>query len=154
MAVGTTVILRLDRRISRDGGPPVEPEDDGRSRDRAAYDPYVEPMTATALIVPAIGAAFLAWTIPQMLARLFPEGVRPLFALAGLAALVMTLIAMLYFWLAYRAEDAEFAAALAERPLAAALAVTRPALLSAMLWAPILVLSVAQLPSRWTEETW
>ena len=111
-------------------------------------------MTPTALIVPAVGAAFLAWILPQLLARVFPEGVRPLFALALLAALLMTLIAMLYFWLAYRAEDAEFAAALAERPAAAVLAVLRPAMLSALFWAPILVLSVAQLPSRWTEETW
>ena len=111
-------------------------------------------MTATSLIVPAIGAAILAWLIPQGLARLFPEGVRPLFALAALAALLMTLIAMAYFWAAYRAEDPAYTAALMERPLAAALALARPAAMSAMLWGPILVLSVAQLPSRWTKETW
>ena len=111
-------------------------------------------MTATSLIVPAVGAAILAWFVPQILARVFPEGVRPLFALAALSALLMMLIAMAYFWAAYHAADAAFTAALADRPAALALALVRPAALSALWWGPILVLSVAQLPSRWTEETW
>ena len=111
-------------------------------------------MTATSLIVPAIGAAILAWLIPQGLGRVFPEGVRPLVALGALSVLLMALIAMTYFWLAYRAEDRAFVAALMERPMAALWAFGRPAALSALWWGPIVVLSVAQLPSRWTKETW
>ena len=111
-------------------------------------------MTPLTLVVPAIGAGILAWLIPQGLARVLPEGVRPLVLNGVLSSLAMLAIAMLYFYAAYRSADPGFTATLMGRPLAAAWALGKPALMSALVWLPIVVLSVAQLPSRWTEQTW
>ena len=106
------------------------------------------------LVLPALGAVVLAALIPRALATLLPEGVPALMLNAALSFALMALIAAGYFVAAYHAESPALTRALLARPLAALWRFGSLTALSALLWAPVLVLSLAQIPSRWRHATW
>ena len=111
-------------------------------------------MFADGLIFPALCLAFLGWLVPRLMSRVWPEGVRPLLGLALVATLVMFVLAFavmigLYLW------GGVPLAALFDLGIAAFIVhFGRLALISALFWWPLLILSVAGLPKYWTRETW
>lgn len=109
---------------------------------------------SSGLLLPALALGALGWLVPRLLARVWPEGVGPLLLLALVATLVLLALAAGFFVLLYAWQGAPVAA-LFEPGLAAGLGhFLRLGLLSALVWAPLMILSVAGLPKHWTEETW
>ncbi|KAA9010735.1 hypothetical protein F3S47_04370 [Histidinibacterium aquaticum] len=109
---------------------------------------------AQSLILPAILLGALGWVVPRLMARIFPEGVKPLFALAFCAAAVMTFTAMAIFLGLYLAHGMTLGQLFRLGLVDGLLHLARLGAASALIWAPVLVLSVAGLPKQWVEETW
>jgi hypothetical protein len=106
------------------------------------------------LILPAICLAALGWAVPRLLALIFPEGVGPLMVLAFVATLIMFGLGMAFFMLLYLWQGVPFAM-LFEGGIAGGIGhFARLGLISALLWAPIMILSVAGLPKNWVEKVW
>ena len=106
------------------------------------------------LFLPALVLAIFGFVVPRLLARVLPEGVLPLLLNALLSTLLMFVLAALMFFGLYVMRGAE-----AERLLETGLAPTvlffgQLGLASALIWAPIMLLSVAGLPRKWVKETW
>jgi hypothetical protein len=101
----------------------------------------------TAVVLPLAGLALLAWFVPPALGRVLPEGVGWLVLNGILSAVVLALIAAVGFVLLYGEAGGPV---WREAPWHFALLSAR----SALLWAPILVLSLANLPRGWTEAEW
>ena len=109
---------------------------------------------SSGLILPALALGVLGWLVPRLLARVWPEGLGPLLFLAFVSTFILLALAAGFFVLLYVWQGAPLRA-LFEPGLAAGLGhFLRLGLLSALVWAPIMVLSVAGLPARWKEETW
>jgi len=109
---------------------------------------------ADGLAIPALTLALIGWLVPRGLSLVFPEGVRPLLALAFVSTLVMLALGTGFFMALYVWQGVPFAM-LFEAGVAAGTAhFLRLGLVSALLWGPIMVLSVAGLPRHWVEETW
>jgi len=111
-------------------------------------------MLGDGLIVPALALALMGWLVPRLLSLVWPEGVWPLFALAFVATLAMfglgtSMFVVLYVW------QGVPLVTLFQDGLGPGLwHFARLGLISALLWAPIMVLSVAGLPKHWVKETW
>ena len=106
------------------------------------------------LFVPALVLAVLAWVIPKVLSLALPEGVRPLMANALLSTLILFAISTLFFLMLYVVQGAPWEE-IAQFGLAENIVFFgRLGLISALIWAPIMVISVANLPRTWTKETW
>ena len=106
------------------------------------------------LVIPALLLALLGWLVPRLLSRVFPEGVRPLLLLAGVSAVAMLLLGMGFFAALYVWQGVPWAMLLEAGWGALVLHFLRLGTMSALLWGPILVLSVAGLPRGWTRATW
>ena len=106
------------------------------------------------LIIPALLLAIAAFAVPRFMARLLPEGVTPLMVNAFLSTLTLIAVSGVFFWGLYLWQGLQVAQ-LAEQGLAANLVFFgRLALLSGLIWAPIMILSVAGLPRKWVHATW
>lgn len=111
-------------------------------------------MWGDGLILPALLLAFLGWLVPRLLSRVWPEGVRPLLLLGLVSTLIMFCIAALVFLGIYITGGVPIAALLDLGAAAFILHFGRLALISALFWAPLLVLSLAGLPKYWLRERW
>ena len=106
------------------------------------------------LFIPAFVLALMAWFVPRLLARVMPEGVKPLIGIAFLAtvtlfALSAAFFVALYFWQGLTwAQFAHFGVA------ANVVFYGKLGLIAGMIWGPIMVLSVANLPRSWVEKVW
>ena len=109
---------------------------------------------ADGLIWPAAALALMGWLVPRLLSLVWPEGVVPLMLLALVAAMLMTLLAMAVFAALYVARGVPLAMLWEPGAGAFLLHFLRLGAASALLWAPILILSVAGLPRHWTRATW
>ena len=111
-------------------------------------------LAASGLILPAVVLALAGFAVPRLLARLLPEGVKPLLLNAFLSTVLLWLASALFFLLLYRWQGAapELLTQAGLVPLM--LHFGRLGLLSALIWLPVMILSVAGLPSRWRHETW
>jgi hypothetical protein len=100
---------------------------------------------------PLIGAfallVALGWLVPQALGRVLPEGAGWLVANGALSALVLAALAAGGFALSYGPAAGEV---WARAPWHFA----RLSAQSALIWMPVVVLSVADLPRRWKEREW
>jgi hypothetical protein len=111
-------------------------------------------MVSQGLVIPAAILAVFAYGVPQVLSRSLPEGVRPLILNTLLSTIVLfalstALFVLLYFWQGLPIGQ------LSNAGLAASFGYFgRLGLMAAIIWAPIMVLSVAGLPRKWVEETW
>lgn len=106
------------------------------------------------LILPALVLGAAAFAVPRVLARFLPEGVGALMLNALLATLVMCGLSAGVFFGLYVWQGAD-AAQLAGQGLGANIVYFgRLGLSSALIWAPLLILSVAGLPRKWVRETW
>ncbi len=107
-----------------------------------------------ALLLPAVILAALAFVVPRLLARKLPEGVKPLFLNAFLSTCLLFLIASFLFVGLYLLQGLDVAQ-LMDAGLANNVALFgRLGLTSAIIWAPIMLLSIAGLPRNWVNETW
>lgn len=106
------------------------------------------------LIVPAVGLVIVAWAVPKWLRWRMPEGVWPLIALSVLATLINLAICALMFLMLYLLQGAQLSTLTLAGPGAAIWYFLRLSISAAIIWGPIMVLSIASLPRTWTQETW
>lgn len=109
---------------------------------------------SSGLLLPALALTVLGWLVPRLLAKVWPEGVWPLLFLACAATVILLALATGFFILLYVWQGAPLGAFFEPGLAAGLLYFLRLGLLSALLWAPIMILSVASLPGRWKEKTW
>ncbi|SFI97894.1 hypothetical protein [Jannaschia pohangensis] len=101
----------------------------------------------TDVALPLVLLGLAAWVVPWLLSKLLPEGVGWLFVIALLSACLLALIAAGGFYVLYGdAGDVILSAA----PWHFLLLSTK----AALIWAPVMILSVANLPRGWKEAVW
>ncbi len=106
------------------------------------------------LFLPAVFLAALAFAVPRLLARVLPEGVTPLLLNALLSTSLLFVISAAFFFCLYFWQGLSFAQ-ISEPGLAANVVFFgRLGLIAALIWGPIMLLSVAGLPRKWVKETW
>lgn len=106
------------------------------------------------LFLPALVLALLAFAVPRLFARLLPEGVKALMLNAFLSTIVLFALSALFFLLLYLWQGVSIAE-ITEPGVAVSIALFgRLGLIAAIIWAPIMILSVSGLPRRWNKETW
>ena len=106
------------------------------------------------LWLPAVILAVLAWAVPACLARVLPEGVKPLMLLCLLSTFIMFALAAAFFFILYTAQGARVET-LNQFGFAENLVFFgRLSLSSAIIWAPVMILSVANRPRHWVKEVW
>ena len=106
------------------------------------------------LVIPSLALALVGWLVPRGLSLVWPEGVWPLMALGLVATLIMLVFAGGFFFVLYLRQGVSLDL-LAEGGWGPAVGhFGRLAVVSALIWGPILVLSVAGLPKYWVRETW
>lgn len=114
----------------------------------------VNAVFSNSLLLPAFVLAVVAFVVPRVVARILPEGVKPLLVNAFLStALLFTLSAILFFCL-YLWQGLSVAELMLPGLAANVVFFGQLGLVSAIIWAPIMLLSVAALPRRWVKETW
>ena len=97
--------------------------------------------------LPLVVMGLAGWLVPRLLGRLLPEGVGWLALNAALSTILLAAGAAAAFVLLY----GEAGGALwREAPGHVATLAAR----SAIVWGPVMVLSLADLPRRWTRATW
>ena len=106
------------------------------------------------LILPALCLAAVAWVVPIWLRWRLPEGVRPLIALSALATLILLVVGACMFLGLYLLQGAPLDLLLQAGAGATILYFLRLSVSAAIIWAPIMVLSIAALPKTWEHETW
>jgi hypothetical protein len=111
-------------------------------------------MFVDGLMIPALALAFLGWLVPRLLSLFWAEGVRPLMWLAFTATIIMLVLAAFFFVALYLWQGAPVGLMFEDGMLAAVWFFGRLGVISALLWGPILILSVAGLPKHWVKEKW
>ena len=89
----------------------------------------------------------VAWAVPWALGRVLPEGVGWLVVIGALSAVILTTLTAAGFAWAYGA-----AGGVVWREAPGWFLVL--SLRAALIWGPVMVLSVANLPRGWTEAVW
>ncbi len=107
-----------------------------------------------ALFLPALVLALLAFVVPRLLARMLPEGVTPLMLNALLSTLLLFVLSAGFFFCLYLWQGLSMAEVLEPGIATSILLFGRLGLIAAIIWAPIMMLSVAGLPRKWVKETW
>ncbi len=110
-------------------------------------------MTAD-LVIPALFLGFLGWLIPRLLSLVFAEGVRPLIGLTVTSALLLYLIGAGVFLGLYLYQGIGLRTLLLPGLGPTLLHFARLGLAAALIWGPIMLLSVAGLPRHWVHKTW
>lgn len=106
------------------------------------------------LILPALMLAFLAWLVPTLLSMLLPEGTRMLMLIAFLSVVVLFVLSVVFFSLVYSWKGIEWDELARFGTLANIKFFGKLGLISSLIWAPIIVLSVASMPRNWVKAIW
>lgn len=106
------------------------------------------------LLLPAFVLGLCAFVIPRLLSRVLPEGVTPLLLNVFLSTVLLFVISALFFFCLYLWQGVSFAQIMEPGLAANVVFFGRLGLVSAIIWAPIMLLSVAGLPRKWVKETW
>ncbi len=106
------------------------------------------------LLFPAIVLAIIAFVVPRLFGRMLPEGVKPLLLNAFLSTISLFLISAAFFFGLYLWQGLSVAQVMEPGWAANVVFFGRLGLIAAMIWAPIMVLSVAGLPRKWVKERW
>ncbi|WP_298429697.1 hypothetical protein [uncultured Jannaschia sp.] len=99
------------------------------------------------LLLPVLALLVVAWFVPWGLGKLLPEGVGWLVANGLFSSVLLAVLAALGFVLLYGEAGG---VVWREAPWHFAVLSLR----SALIWGPMMVLSLANLPRHWTTETW
>ena len=106
------------------------------------------------IFIPAVILALIGWFVPRLLGKLLPEGVRPLLLNALLSTLIMGCLGIGYFMVLYVIQGMPLSAILMDGVGPAIGYFGRLSMISALIWGPIMILSLAGLPRKWTKEVW
>ena len=106
------------------------------------------------LILPALVLATVAFFVPRMLARVLSEGVMPLLANAFMSTVILIALSGIFFWCLYIWQGLQVAQLTRQGVAANVVFFGQLGLMSAIIWAPIMILSVAGLPRKWVHRTW
>ena len=109
---------------------------------------------STGLLLPAICLAALGWAVPRVLAIWWPEGVRWLMGLALVSTLVMAAFGAGFFAFLYAQNGVKLDDLWATGGLSVVIHFVRLSLISALMWGPLMVLSLAGVPRNWVREVW
>jgi hypothetical protein len=107
-----------------------------------------------AIIYPVVFLGLLGWLVPKLLSLVMPEGVKPLMLIGFLATLLMFVISGLVFLGLYALQGVPMGELFAPGVFSAMIFFGELGMSAAIVWAPILILSVAGLPRQWVHETW
>ncbi|PJI92969.1 hypothetical protein BC777_1836 [Yoonia maricola] len=107
-----------------------------------------------ALFLPALMLAILGFAVPRFLARVLPEGVGPLMLNAFLSTVLLFALSASFFFGLYLWQGLSVAEIVAPGAASSIAFFGRLGLIAAIIWAPIMLLSVAGLPRKWVKETW
>ena len=106
------------------------------------------------LLVPALFLALVAWLVPKFLSMVMPEGVKPLLLLSIFSTIIMCLITSAMFVGLYLIQGASLTL-FTEPGLANTVwFLARLSISAGIIWAPIMVLSIAGLPRTWKSVEW
>jgi hydrogenase-4 membrane subunit HyfE len=106
------------------------------------------------LFLPTLMLALCAFAVPRLLARVLPEGVPALMANALLSALAMCVLSAVFFFCLYVWQGAPVQELLANGLAHNVVSFGGLGMIAGIIWAPIMLLSVAGLPRRWVHKTW
>ncbi len=109
---------------------------------------------STGLILPAICLAALGWAVPRVLAIWWPEGVKWLMGLALVSTLVMAIAGAAFFAILYATQGVSLDDLWETGGLSVLVHFGKLSLISALLWGPLMVLSLAGVPKNWVREVW
>ncbi len=109
---------------------------------------------SSGLILPALILAALGWFVPRVFALFWPEGVKWLMLLALVSTIVMALCGAAFFAIIYEANGVNVDDLWETGGIAVLFHFVRLSLISALMWAPLMVLSVAGIPKNWVKEVW
>lgn len=111
-------------------------------------------LLSDSLFTPALTLALLAWLVPKLLSIVMPEGVKPLLGIAFLSTVFLFALSAGFFVVLYLWQGMPWAQ-LVEYGLAAnVLFFGKLGLTAGLIWGPIMVLSVANLPRGWVHKVW
>lgn len=111
-------------------------------------------LLSDALFLPALVLAVLAFAVPRLFGLVLPEGVKPLLLNAFASTFSLFIISGGFFFCLYLWQGLSVAQ-ITEPGLASTVVFFgRLGLSAAIIWAPIMILSVAGLPRKWVKETW
>jgi hypothetical protein len=107
-----------------------------------------------ALLIPVVLLVATAILLPRLLLRWMPETLGGLILNGAITAAVLTGIASGWLFLSYLWRDSRLLDLFGLAPGGTLLYFLRLGLMSALIWAPVLVLALATLPKRWKHATW
>jgi hydrogenase-4 membrane subunit HyfE len=111
-------------------------------------------MIADGLFLPALILAILGFAVPRLLARVLPEGVPALMANAVLSTMVMCILSAVFFFCLYVWQGVPVRELLDQGIGHNVVSFGGLGLIAGIIWAPIMLLSVAGLPRKWVHKTW
>ena len=114
----------------------------------------MDALLSEGLVLPALILGVVGYLVPRLLARILPEGVVPLLVNGLLSTVLCWVLASGFFYLLYFWQGAPLAKFSLPDLGAAALFFGRLGLASALIWAPVMLLSLSGLPRKWVHETW
>jgi hypothetical protein len=106
------------------------------------------------LIMPALFLALMGWLVPKLLSTVMDEGVKPLLFLSAFSAIIMLVVTSAVFVLLYVMQGASLAVFTGAGIGDTILFLLRLSVSAGIIWAPIMVLSIAGLPRTWTKVEW
>jgi hypothetical protein len=106
------------------------------------------------LILPAVVLGVAAFAVPRLLAHVMPEGVMPLLLNAFLSTVLLFVLSAVLFVGLYIWQGLPMVQIQRQGLVMNTLYFGRLGIAAAIIWAPILILSVAGLPRKWVNETW
>ena len=106
------------------------------------------------LILPAVALGFAGFVVPRLLARVLPEGIMPLLLNAFFSTVLLFALSTILFVGLYAWQGIPLSEMASQGFAANVVFFGRLGLASAIIWAPVMLLSVAGLPRKWVHETW
>ena len=114
----------------------------------------MEGLLSDGLILPSVVLVLAAFGVPRILARVLPEGVVPLLVNAFVSTvLLFVLSALLFVWL-YLGQELDIATLTAQGLTRNIVFFGRLGIAAAIIWAPVMILSLSGLPRKWVNATW
>lgn len=99
------------------------------------------------VVLPVVLLAAAAWVVPWILSKVLPEGVFWLALIGAISAVLLAVVSAIGFYVLYgQAGEAVLDAAPWHFVVLSARA--------ALVWGPVMVLSLANIPKGWKEAVW
>lgn len=108
----------------------------------------------TGVALPVLALAALAIAVPRLLEHLVPETMGGLILNGAVSAAILTALATAYFVWSYARQDTRILDLIGIAPGESLLYFLRLGLGSALIWGPVLVLTISTAPRRWKENVW